>query len=739
MSAQSNILNIIINPSGEERLEPGASSQLRVVVANQARYGMVIEVELDLPASIREWCKSTRTSFNIDSGRSQEVVFNWAVPIEALPGDYNYDVVVDCRERLPAPLRYSRRMQILTPKVPVVSSKDPTFTLKPVTSSTKPIVWQWGQTISIQVIVHNRSKIVDEFYISCDLNDDWYEVRYPEGIEAQGLITGGKKLSLNPNTKGQIILLLHPPADTLAGNYQPTINIHSAVQSDLFLQDIFYLRIPPVYDLQVELQTIRNKVKQKPALYEIELKNEGNTIRQVSLEAHTADEEEFGEYQLERSQLRIPPGKSIKVPLKVLLKRKRQRSFLRAKQLNFAIDLEDLEQNPLPKNIPLQGTLLWQARPWWQLLFIILIVLSILGGAFFFVRWILSRSAPVPEIVKASTDDKSYTYGQKITLNWEIKNADKLESIRFYTDKNSPGEPIEKKYNKSELIKPTPIFAGRYKCLLQEKLLKCREVVTGAASVGKYIFNIELYADNNSKYNSTIETEIEEPKRPVVADIKTAKEEYKPNEKIDLQFEIDRPSLVEKIQISSSNQFRIETQEYNYADEQEITLKKLKEKKFCKERGSDRNQLQCTVPISFRSEGNYGLSIELTSNYEPFNQNKTSGKLEKSIEIKKAAIRLEILKFTINGRAEGPIRLKRNQRINLYWQVKGEEVKVSIVDSGRTYGKTGTTRLGPYREGSSKTITLTAKDKEGNIETRSIDIEVESLPNPVNLEPREER
>lgn len=745
ISDRSNPLNIIINPPGEEQLEPGDTNQISVVVTNQATYPMAIEVELVLPPRIRSWCKVPRTNFNLDSDKSQEVSFDWEIPNEAKPDTYSYDVVVDCRDRLPTPLRYSRKLKVLTPIVRPVSSNDPTFTLKPLTFSNKPIVWQRGQTISVMVTVHNRSNIVDEFRLSCDLNDDWYSVRYPEGIEEPGLISSGNKLRLNPNSKGQIILLIDPPADRVAGPYSPNINLYSTVKPDLFLKDIFYLIIPPVYDLQVELQTIRsNKVKQKSASFNIQLKNKGNTIRQINLKAQTADEDEFCEYKLERSQVKISPGKTVNVQLEVLVKLKSQRSFFRSKQLNFVVEIEDIENKPLPKNVPLKGTLEWQARPFWQLIGLILLVLLPLTGSFFLVRWILSRSTAIPQIYVANTDDRSYSYGERITLNWQIKNADKLESIVFYTDKNSPGTAIKRQYNKSELIEPSDrqLF-HRHDCSLvnEQNLIKCNQVATGASAVGEYTFIIEVYSENSDRPSDTkkIQATIEPPKRPSVSDFKVPKEQYKPNEKIELQFEINQPETVKAIQIISADRFQILSGKYrNAKDEQEIPIEKLQEK-FCQAEASGKNHLECNVPVSFTTEGNYSFTIKLISNYNPYNQPQPiSAQLGRSFTVEKPLVRLEIIKFTINGRSNGPIALLREQKLYLRWQVKGEEVRVSITDSGRTYRARGTSVLGPYRAGINKTIVLRATDKEGATDQRSIDIEVESIPNPVNLPPEKQ-
>ncbi|MGF1487933.1 MAG: hypothetical protein ACFBSE_12665 [Prochloraceae cyanobacterium] len=742
MSSQSNSLNVIVNPPGGEQLEPGATSQIRIVISNQSKDPMkAIEVELDLPPEINDWCKVKRTSFNLDSGRREEVVFNWVIPSDAIARDYNYDVVVDCRSPyLSAPLRYLRQLKISTPVVRQVRSTDPTFTLKPFTSSTKPIVWQREQNLSIIVLVHNRSNFVDEFRISCDLNDNWYSVRYPERIEEMGLISSGNKLSLNPNSKGQIILSIHPPPDTLAGNYQPTINLHSAVNKDLFLQDIFYLRIPPVHNLQVELQAIRSKVKQKSALYNIKFRNEGNTIRQVILRSRTADEDEFGEYQLERNEVRIPPGKVVDVGLKVAVKRKSQRSFFKAKQLEFLVEIEDKEDNPLPRYLPLRATLRWEARPFWHFLVLILIALLILVGAFFLVREIIRNtgSARVAEISEFEAEQDDYKFGENVALRWKIKNSEKLKNIKFYTENHPPGTTgIEEEYEKSELIESRKIVK-RFDCknLEKEKELDCKEVATNAATAGNYKFVLEVYSENDSDKPSdtkSFKVTIAAPDKPSVSDLKVAKDEYKPREKIDFQFEINQPETVKSIEIISRNEFSIIHPDYRQSprDEQEISIEKLK-KTFCSPK--QENLLECSVPISFAKEGNNDLSIRLISNYEPHNQPQPiSEQLEGSIAIEKPSIPLKIIDFRINGQTNGPVSVKIGQKITLSWKVQGEDVTVRIEGSGAIFGSRGSTVLNPYRQVTYRSIVLTATDEEGKTDRAVIDIQVESPPEPVEL------
>jgi hypothetical protein len=720
------LLNVIINPLGTQQVSPGFDSELRVVVNNQSPYGMVIEVSLDLSSTLHQWCPISRESFNLEPQKSQVVVFKWQVPPQALTGTYNYDLVVDSPASLPAPLRYSLQLEVLPSKQTPPLSLEPTFTIKPTTSSTEPMVLEFGQPLNIEVRVHNRSHRVDEFRLSCDLNDEWFTVRYPEGIETQGLVIGGNKLRLNPNAKGQIKLTLHPPADTLAGSYRPTIYLHSSVNPKLFLQDIIYLYIPPIYNLQVELLPILTKVKQQPGKYEVKLSNKGNTIRAISLQVRTADEEELCQYQLERSPIRIPPEKTVKIGLQVNpVPKWRQSFFGAAKQLNFWVELEDSNDYPLPNNLPLKGILFWESRPWWQLFLLLASLLAIVGLLAFLVRG-LFRPPDSLKIISVYTEQNFYQYGQKITLNWKIDRVSQLQKLRFYTDQNSPGEKIEKNYTVEELE------INKEKCRVVDDQLECWNIPTGAATAGQYNFILELYSRQNIEQpleTQTIQVKIEEPPQPTVTDLRIPNFNYQTGETIDLKFQVSETERIERIQIVSEGKFRIlSTEDLTEQDEQNIPISTLKNQ-FCERNSMGNNWLQCLIPVSFAQEGNYTLTVKVFSRYPPHNQPEPLAvKTEQSILVEEPQIPLEIVNFTINGRDSSPIKIKPEQKLYIYWEVKGKDVRVTITGSSRTFNNRGNTQLGPYSEGIVKTITLTATDAYNNKQARELDIEVESLP-----------
>jgi len=119
------------------------------------------------------------------------------------------------------------------------------------------------------VTVSNRSNRVDRFRLTClDLEEDWFKIRYSlTGVEGPGLLVEPSGLELNPGSQGKIGLQFQPPADTLAGNYTPTICLYSVNSPDLVPLDLVYLQIPATCRLEVELNTIQGKVSRRGACH----------------------------------------------------------------------------------------------------------------------------------------------------------------------------------------------------------------------------------------------------------------------------------------------------------------------------------------------------------------------------------------------------------------------------------------------------------------------------------------
>ncbi|WP_013322122.1 hypothetical protein [Gloeothece verrucosa] len=660
---------VIINPPPSSVLQiyPGQTSELSIVVNNQDQdsQGIVVEVYLDIPERLRPWCNVSRTSFNLDGGRSQSVEFIWQIPTEAIPNRYRYDLVVDSPS-LRAPLLYTLELEVLTPIQTPVTSKDPTLRIEPQTSSTNPIELKTKPLI-IQALVHNRSNLVDDFRLTCpDLDDTWYTVRYPEGIQQQGLISGGNKLSLNPNTQGQITLLLHPPENTISGHYRPTIRLHSTVKPDLLLQDIFYLYIPPIYQINFQIQTIREKIKQQAALYQVVAINEGNTIREIKFKPGSDDEAEICQYQIDTSRLKIPPGKTIAVGLKVKPTKRAGRPLFGApKPINFKLDVEDLHQFPLPAYLPLKSLLLLEARPIWQLLLLLLSGVITLSGLAFLIWWLFFKPPILPEIVSLEPTEKSYKFGQEIKLNLDISNPQRLKKISLVGKNPQGGQVIE------PLIFTIEQLQKDARCQLlssQEEHLSCKNISTGAKEPNSYIFNLTVWGQKRwrveevDKQDSPVIT-LAPPPTPTISNVGSPKNQYVLPAKVDLKFDISEPQELERVDLIQNGVV--------FASIIPSDLSKV-----CKK--AEENTLNCYIQIPNLEPGNYILSVDAVPKNSRYvkPQGPVDAKTQVIVQAQKIPLKINV--FTLNNKSSSPIILKPNQNINVIWDATGKNVKVTI-------------------------------------------------------------
>lgn len=495
-------LAIIRNPSGEITVVAGEDFQLCVTVSNQGNQSAVIEVSIgeESPA-VHSWCLMPRDRLTLGPQQSGEVVFQFAVPPQALPGAYQYALVVDSPQHYPeeTPITYNQSVQVLPPVQAAVRINDPTFAIQPATTSDQPVVLQPGQLLEVLVQVHNRSDRVDRFRLTCpDLAPNWYSIRYPEGLDTPGLVVTAAGLDLNPGARGQILLLLKPPIEALAGQYSPTIRLYSANHPDLVLLDLVYLQIQPVYFLSVELRTLVGTVRKAFGQFEVKLTNDGNTERQIRLSVLGVDEEGICEYRLEPGQEWIlPPKTSATADLRVQPVKWWRRPILGgARPLNFLIELEDTQQYALPTD-RLHGTLLWEARPWWQLWVLVLAGLGTLATIALLV-WLFLLKPPAPaRVLEFAPEAATYQESDRefIRLRWRVSQPQQIQAIRI-TGQSPEGTPISKPivYDFSRGV-PQELQSV---CQWQP-VLTCQGVPTEARKAGTYLFELALIPRQGAK------------------------------------------------------------------------------------------------------------------------------------------------------------------------------------------------------------------------------------------------
>ena len=218
MQAQTSPLQIIINPPGIQFGMPGDPIELYVVVINQGNQSAVVDLYFsfdDQFANIMGWSVSPQESLAIAPQQtSDEVKFQLHIPDDALPGTYDYTLIVDAPQHYPqdTPIKFPMQLKVQIKEQTVSRINDPTFSLKPSSNPSKPLILNPSQPFPVEVIVENRSNLVDRFRITClDLDEDWFTINYPTtGAEGTGL-SEVTALSLNPRSQGQIFLTFHPP------------------------------------------------------------------------------------------------------------------------------------------------------------------------------------------------------------------------------------------------------------------------------------------------------------------------------------------------------------------------------------------------------------------------------------------------------------------------------------------------------------------------------------------------
>ncbi|GAA6619792.1 hypothetical protein [Scytonema sp. NUACC26] len=668
MQIQSSPLLVIFDPPGVQSGMPGDTLHLYAVIINQGNQSAAIDVFFDEAFQIfSQSTVSPRQRTALAPQQKSEISFEFQIPIHAQTGTYDYTLIVDAPEHYPqhTPISYRRQIKVLPKEHTVIREHDPTFSVKPTTNPGKPLIFKPGELLQLEVIVNNRSSRVDRFRLTCpDFDDNWFTIRYlTTGLEGGGLLSGGGALELNPSSQGQILLQFHPPKDTLAGNYSPTIRLHSHNSPDLVLLDLVYIQVPEVYHLDIELNTILGKVSRSSGKYEVKLNNRGNTLRELAFNARTQDEEELCTYEFQPHQVRVLPGKNVGVNLIVKPKHWWQRSLFGSRAIRFQLEIQERQEFPLPDKLP-SGTLEWKARPLWQLLLVFLLVLGLLGGIAWIV-WLILYPEPW-KLEKFESSSPNYKEGDTVYLNLEIRNIEQLKNLTLITT----GEEINQDVLYDENLKETK------SCRIQQKVLNCNNFSTRVSKLGKYTFTLKaINRHNESQIISPIAVEIKQNPVPEVVSFRVDKSEYEKDEKVSLSWQIRHPEQLKQLQIVRKQEDGVAAiaREFDKLDRGipvEISS-------FCTK---DNQQVTCeNIPLTVNQPGTYTLALQ------PIVVNSINQTNIKALETNKFRINPKSFKieyFTINNSLEQNIVLQEGQPAILKWKVVGEDINVQISPFG---------------------------------------------------------
>ncbi|MEH1811658.1 MAG: hypothetical protein V7K26_09995 [Nostoc sp.] len=722
MQAKFNPLQVIINPPGIQFGMPGDTIELYIVVINQGNQSAVIDLYFvfdEVFQNLTGWSSSPRESLALASGQnSDEVRFEFQIAANALPGTYDYTVVVDSPLHYPqdTPITFANQIKVLLKEQTAIRVNDPTFSIRPNTNPNKPLIFNPSEPLQVEVIVDNRSSLVDRFRLSCpDLDDDWFTINYPAtGFEGPGLVSDVTALELNPATQGQILLKFHPPGDTLAGSYSPTIRLYSENSPDLVLLDLVYIQIPTNYRLDIELNTILGQVSRSLGKYELSLANQGNIVRELILNLKSRDEEELYTYKFDPTEVRLLPNRGAVANLTVKPKPWWRRPWFGAGLVvNFQLDIKDQQNLPLPNTLP-QGTLVWKPRPWWQFLLLILAILGLLGGIGFII-WRILNPDPL-RLENFSANDSQITEGDEVALNWEIHQYKQLKKLVLTAKGSQPIQPIT--YDFSNGI-PETLGKGSANeippCQVQDKQeLICSNVKTGVKTKGNYSFElqafyrngIQMFSRNNQVAAQTTQVEIAEKPIASVVNFQLDKPQYTKGENILFSWTIARPLLLSLLQVvgnADDGTSYGEPVSYKF-NQGNITDPKLK--KLCTQQNQ---QLQCkNVPLVANKVGNFAFEIKAISNN---GSNKISSKKAES-KITILPKPFKIVYFKINGSEQPNLVLNEGTSAILSWRVEGENIQVKLLPYGNDVPAVGSTKF-PVNQAFPPQIGLLVNDISG--------------------------
>ncbi len=741
-------LTIITSPAGDYAIAAGEIFELRVTVSNQGNQGALIDIYIDETSALpRQWCTSPSERLALGTAHSGEVVFRFQVPPQAIPDTYNYLLVVDAPTHYPedTPIRHEARLQVLPPVQLAVRVNDPTFTTLPATSSSKPAVVQPGQPLAFRVLVYNRSNRVDRFRLTCtDMPEDWWGVLYPEGINELGLVMEADSLALNPGAKGEILLEFNFPLDITAGGYSPTLRLTSINNLDLVLMDVMYLQVLPIHTLDVELQTLVGRVKRDAARFQLIVTNAGNAVREVTFRSRDDSEDKLCTHTLKPSHVILAPKETARADWVVKPSKWWRRPWYgKGHIVHLYLDIEDTYQLPLSKKT-YEATLVWEARPWWQLVAVILAGVGAIAALIFLIWWLFFRPPTPPKINEFSSEAPSYqeANGDFIHLRWQILHPDQLKTLKIVgrspNDNTANSQPIS--YDFSQGL---PSQLKKF-CTLKE-VLTCRDVRTDARKAGNYVFEMEAYSKkgkesaSDSRKTDIIKIEspaiskivefaptapfYEEPSNPTVNPIVNPTDNnIRLNWKILNPYQVQELRIVGRAPDGSVNSPLIS---YNFSKGLPDQLKQ-----FC----IMQTDLTCrNVPTDARKAGDYIFELAVVPKLgdgEPSASKKTD-----TIKIKARQIPFKIVSFQINGQEAPPkyfVPLNQKDAVKtepvknyfLSWKIEGgNDLKVELLPAPGTVPLEGKIPLSFNHEPGVETIILQVTNASGQQINRSVVIE----------------
>ncbi|MEB3294543.1 MAG: hypothetical protein VKJ24_15410 [Synechococcales bacterium] len=758
---------VIRTAADRETVLPNSLLQLGVTVNNQGDRDAIVYISVDpRHPQLAQWIAIQEQRLALAPGKSGEVTFQFKVPADTSPGLYEYDLVVDASDYYtdyPAE-RYSRQqIQVTSPQRSQVEIQDSSFNLDLRTTPSQPKQVQPGEVISLQAIVSNRTERVDRFRLVCEgLPADWkVTITYPTEMRGTGLIQEAESLGLNPGDISRVPILIQSPAQELAGIYVPTFRLYSEnqenyrvsqlfspddIHSEIILLDLLYLQVQPIYLLQGQINAIAPEVNPDSAKFEVQLANLGNSSRQVKLKIRNQDRTENCRYQLVKEEVALPPKSVTAIELLGKPQHWWKRPWFGPGQVfNFQVELEDAQQLAAVQPNQLPAYLTWKARPWWQLLLAILLALGMVGSLAGLIWWLFLRPPVVPKVLSFAAEDSRYAAlnNDVAQVGWEIENPDRIKVLKI-TGYSPEGEVISGPLTYELEGKQLPA-ALEANCVVQEKLLTCRNIETDARRPGQYLFELALIPKHRQEAIVQQSKTVVIAPKPVstVKALTVPKALYRelgslpaalaqsapppvPANGLLVSWQVENPEDIKELKLIGRDAKGVSIGELRYplsAEGNELQLPETLQK-YCKVN----KILVCTnVPTGVIQVGEYRFELQVVSRQTNV---ALTDKPVQTDPIQIQPLPFYVANFQINGQpaaAHYRIPLLPNQpapKVFLGWQVRGgQTTKVELLPSPGQVPTQGMLELPINQQYGTSVVTLQVSDRTGQSTTRSVTFE----------------
>ncbi|MBW4523856.1 MAG: hypothetical protein KME18_01485 [Phormidium tanganyikae FI6-MK23] len=616
--------------------------------------------------SLIEWHSfSPASPTYLDPGETKTITLNFDIPAHAAPGVYHYTIAYKSEQNIEKTIRHPLQLEV--PSIqPHRFKKTLNFTLDPATTSEAPHLLQPGESVAFTLEIENRSPISDLIYLNCsELPPKWFTIEYLDrGANPLGVVQRVNGLRLEAQESGEIQFTFHPPIGTPAGNYFPTLQLISMNSPDLLTLDVIYVQVLPDTHLDTELTPRVRSIPREFATFTLRIHNRGNVERTLKLDAK--DSEKRFHFVTDHNTVTIAPNRETSIVLRAVPRNPWQRPWWgKPIRSSVSFHLTPTDSAAAPAPYPPQAKLIWLPQPKW-----VLAALMLLGtGSLLILLSLLYRFNRQPnstaDILDFSPTKRTYLEGASnaVRLNWTVRNPETLDRL-VIAQLNEGAEIQTKAYNFSNSI-PKELQAKT------DQENGCRRALSQTPEQAAPVF-----------------WELPLPNLPWLSSLQ-----------------------------QPANYTKIECQGVPFVSSQSGAFK-YKLKLFSKSNTRVPITEQTTDSVTVKSTGS-SQSPEQAALFVPRSSETTEDR------------RPKIVSFTLNGQdalsqlthtfsvGSGEV-----ANILVSWQVQGEDgLEVELLPFSGAVKTEGSIAY-PIAPGNLKTITLTARNRNGEQVTQSIDIQV---------------